>query len=210
MFVETVEFLEKCFPSARRHNLEKYLPYLLEVFSKYDINTPERKASFLSQCSHESGNFNSVVENLNYSSDALMRVWPRHFPTAEVAQRYHRKPEMIANRAYANRMGNGSEESGEGWKFRGRGLIQVTGKFNYTECGKFLGLDLLSNPDLLLEPSGAVHSAAWFWVRHNLNSLADNEDVLSITRRINGGTHGLQDRNEQYQRTITQYRIVDP
>lgn len=206
VFVESVEFLSKCFPQAKRESLESYLPHLLSVFKEYDISTPERKAAFLSQCSHESGQFNRVVENLNYSSDALRRVWPRHFPSKEISDQYHRQPEKIANKAYANRMGNGSESSGEGWKFRGRGLIQVTGKNNYKACGDFLKLALLSRPELLQEPHGAVYSAAWYWTTNKLNLLADKEDVLAITKRINGGTHGLEDRKSQYERVIKIYR----
>jgi len=202
----TVDILQEAFPQSKKERLEYYYSAILQTFEKFDINTPERKAAFLSQCAHESGNFNIVVENLNYSSEALMRVWPRHFTTHEVAQQYHRQPERIANRAYANRMGNGPESSGDGWKYRGRGLIQITGRNNYTACSKGLGLDLINNPELLEKSPAAVLSAGWFWNENKLNLIADTEDITLLTRRINGGVHGLQDRLTKYQTAIKIFR----
>jgi len=196
------EDISRAFPYAKVDNISKYYSGILLTLDKFEINTPERQAAFLSQCAHESANFSRVVENLNYSSDALRSVWPRQFPTKEIANSYHRKPELIANRAYANRMGNGPESSGDGWKYRGRGFIQITGKYNYRLCGDFLQMDLLSCPELLQEDPAAVLSAGWFWSINNLNILADQEDILSITRRINGGTHGLDDRKTKYSNAI--------
>jgi len=176
---------------------------LSEVLSTYNITSKEALASFIAQCGHESAHFNVLEENLNYSADALMRVWPRHFPTKEIANQYARKPEMIASRAYANRMGNGSEESGEGWKYRGRGLIMVTGKDNYRRCSQFLFNDnrLLSEPELILTTNrNAVESACWFWVTNNLNNFVT--DTERTTRIINGGLHGLADRRNLYNKAI--------
>lgn len=190
----SLDILVKCFPFAKKSDLEKYHGAIVDTFKKFDINTPLRQAAFLSQCAHESGNFSAVVENLNYSKEALVRVWPRHFSTIEFAAPYHRKPEKIANRAYRNRMGNGDEASGDGWKYRGRGVIQVTGKTNYSICGKALNVDLIAQPELLQTPMYAILSAGWFWDSNKLNALADKEDTLAVTKRINGGTHGLEDR----------------
>lgn len=160
------------------------------------ITTRLRVAAFISQCAHESSEFRVLQENLNYSALALQRVWPRHFPTAQLAQQYARQPQRIANRAYANRMGNGAEHTGDGWRFRGRGLIQLTGRNNYAACSSALfGSDqLLQEPDLLLQPQWAVASACWFWQRNALNRWADAADITALTRAINGGTNGLDHR----------------
>ena len=175
-------------------HIEKiWLEPLKEVFKEFDISTPARQAAFIGQCQHESNNFKSLEENLNYSKSALCRVWPSRF-TPEVAEEYARKPEKIANKVYSNRMGNGTEESGEGWKYRGRGVIQLTGKNNYRNCGEAIGVDLLSNPERLLEPKYAVLSAGWYWNKKNLNSYADIQDWRSLTKAINGGYNGLDDR----------------
>ena len=173
---------------------EKWLEPLIETFEKYEINTPERQAAFLGQCMHESGNFKYLEENLNYSADRLCAVWPSRFPNAEMAAPYNRNPEKIANKVYSSRMGNGDEDSGEGYAYRGRGVVQLTGKDNYQRCGDALGVDLVGNPDLLKEPKYAMLSAGWFWNKTNLNALADAADLETMTKRINGGLNGLNDR----------------
>lgn len=170
----------------------KWLEPLTNTFSKFEINTPKRQAAFIGQCGHESNNFQTLEENLHYSANALMRVWPSRFPDNDVAEKYANKPEKIANKVYSGRMGN--TEDGDGWKYHGRGLIQLTGKDNYTRCGEALGIDLVNSPDLLLEPEFAAASAGWFWRKHGLNQLADLGDWVAITKRINGGIHGIDDR----------------
>lgn len=169
---------------------------------RFEINTPLRVAAFIAQCAHESGGFTRLVENLNYSADALIRVWPKRFPTMEIALRYHRQPEKIANSVYASRMGNGPESSGEGWKYRGRGLKQLTGKSNYTACGHALGVDLVASPDLLLNPEFASLSAGWFWKTNNCSPLAEAREFELLTKRINGGLIGLSDRRSRYERVL--------
>ena len=165
---------------------------LQAAFDKYDINTPRRQSAFLGQCAHESGNFKTLQENLNYSAEGLMKTWPSRFPTKEVADQYARQPAKIAGKVYNGRLGNTSEE--EASKYLGRGLIQLTGKENYERCGLAIGVDLLSNPDLLLDPRYAALSAGWFWNKKGLNELADQQEHGQITKRINGGTLGLDDR----------------
>ncbi len=172
----------------------KWLEPMLETFEKYDISTPERQAAFIGQCAHESGNFKHLEENLNYSAERLCAVWPSRFPNLEAAAPYHRNPEAIANKVYSCRMGNGPEDSGEGFAFRGRGVVQLTGRDNYQRCGDGLGVDLVGNPDLLKDPKYAMLSAGWFWNKTNLNALADSGDLETMTRRINGGLNGLNDR----------------
>jgi putative chitinase len=169
-----------------------------ETCERFEINDPFRIAGFLSQVAHESGGFKFVKENLNYSVASLMRVWPKHFPTLEIAQRYARNPERIANRAYANRMGNGEEASGDGWKYIGRGLIQLTGKNNYVAYGNACKNDAVESPEMLEQPKYSAESAGWFWNVNRLNALADNQDVVGMTKRINGGIHGLDDRQTKY------------
>jgi putative chitinase len=165
---------------------------LQATFDKYDINTPRRQSAFLGQCTHESGNFKTLQENLNYSAEGLMKTWPSRFPTKEVADQYARQPAKIAGKVYNGRLGNTSEE--EASKYLGRGLIQLTGKENYERCGLAIGADLLSNPDLLLDPRYAALSAGWFWNKKGLNELADAQEHGMITKRINGGLIGLDDR----------------
>jgi putative chitinase len=172
----------------------KWLEPLKETFEKYGIDTAKRQAAFIGQCMHESGGFKLLEENLNYSAKALMATWPSRFPTEEMANQYARNPEKIANKVYGGRMGNGTEETGEGWKYRGRGIKQLTGKENYDRCGSGLGVDLVSDPDKLLDPKYAALSAGWFWNKHNLNDLADKSDVETMTKRINGGLLGLDAR----------------
>jgi putative chitinase len=165
---------------------------LQAAFDKYDINTLKRQAAFIGQCAHESANFKVLQENLNYSAEGLMKTWPSRFSTKEVADQYARQPAKIAGKVYNGRLGNTSEE--EASKYLGRGLIQLTGKENYERCGLAIGVDLLSNPDLLLDPRYAVMSAGWFWNKKGLNELADQQEHGQITKRINGGTLGLDDR----------------
>lgn len=170
----------------------EWLEPLNETMHRFEINTPARISAFIGQCQHESGNFKTLEENLNYSAESLHRVWPSRFPTVEAARPYHRNPEMIANKVYGGRMGN--TEEGDGWLYHGRGLIQLTGKDNYTLCGDALNVDLIHSPDLLLAPRYAALSAGWFWSKNGCNRLADAGDWAALTKRINGGTIGLDDR----------------
>jgi len=176
------------------------------VFPTYEINTPKRVAAFLAQCGHESGGWTVFQENLNYSAEGLNKIFGRYFPTIESAQPYARKPEMIANRVYSSRMGNGDEASGDGWKYRGRGPIQLTGKANYTQFAKEMFEDwegVVNEPDWVNEDKDfALMSAIWFWNKNGLNVLADKEDLLTMTKRINGGTNGLDDRIKHYKEAI--------
>lgn len=178
----------------------KYLQVIRGACKAFDITTENRLSAFLSQIAHESGNLAFTSESLNYSASSLMRVWPRYFPTEEIALAYERKPMAIANRAYANRMGNGDEASGEGWKYRGRGFIQLTGKDNVRAASEFFKEDFLDNPDKLTEPVWCALTAAWFWKINGLNELADQRDTLKITSRINGGTNGLADRLQRFEK----------
>jgi len=170
----------------------KWLGPLEETFAKYGINTTQRQACFIGQCAHESGNFKILQENLNYSAEGLMKTWPSRFPTLEIANQYARQPAKIAGKVYNGRLGNTSEE--EAAKYLGRGLIQLTGKENYANCGSGIGVDLLSNPDLLSTAEYACLSAGWFWNKKGLNDLADTGDYETMTKRINGGLIGLDDR----------------
>ena len=170
----------------------KWLEPLNVVLLKYDINTPVRQAAFIGQCAHESNNFKVLQENLNYSAEGLMKTWPSRFPDLQTANQYARQPAKIAGKVYNGRLGNTSEE--EASKFLGRGLIQLTGKENYDNCGKAIGVDLISEPQLLAEPNYACMSAGWFWNKKGLNALADAKDYDTMTKRINGGLIGLDDR----------------
>lgn len=176
-----------------------FVPALQTAMLKFGITTPLRKAAFLAQVGHESAHLTATVENLNYSASALQKTWPSRFPAALAAQ-VERKPEQIANIAYGLRMGNGPTASGDGWKYRGRGLIQITGWVNYQACGA--ALDLLNKPELLEQPIYAALSAAWFWQSKGLNALADAGDLARITQRINGGQNGAADRAELYARAL--------
>jgi putative chitinase len=182
---------------------EKWLEPLNEAFAKYDISTPARQAFFIGQCAHESGNFKLLEENLRYSATALMRVWPSRFPNLEVANQFAGNAEKIANKVYAGRMGNGDEASGDGYAYRGRGLFQLTGKENYERCGEALGVDLINQPQLLATPHYAALSAAWFWNKKGLNALADSKDYDTMTKRINGGLIGLDDRKAKIAKAIS-------
>jgi putative chitinase len=180
---------------------DKWLDALNATATQFDINTPDRIAGFLSQVAHESAGFTATSENLNYSAESLCRVWPSRF-NADNCQEYARNPEKIANKAYCDRMGNGDEASGDGWKYRGKGLIQLTGKDNYTRFAADTGVDAVENPELLAQPEMAALSAGWFWSTNGLNALADSKDVVAMTKRINGGTHGLADRQSKYSSVV--------
>jgi putative chitinase len=196
----TLELLQKVCPGTKKNVLEKYVGPLYTIAMYYSIlDTKERTAAFLAQLAHESGGFNIVIENLNYSADGLLRVFPKYFPTRELANQYARNPEKIANRVYANRMKNGDEKSGDGWKFRGRGLIQITGRDNYTRFAQSLEMDLDATVEYLETPSGACVSAGWFWDTNKLNVFCDRNDFIGLTKRINGGTNGLADRQHHYE-----------
>lgn len=197
----TLEKLNEAFPDATEQDVIKYYEAFVRVFDEYEINTPTRQAAFIAQVAHESGQLRHVIENLNYSQQGLLRVFKKYF-TPQLAAQYARKPEMIANRVYANRMGNGPEESGDGWMFRGRGLIQLTGRDNYTKFAEDMGMSVDEAIQYLETPDGAVESAAWFWDQRDLNRFADNEDIVTISKRVNGGTNGLQERIELYNHAL--------
>jgi putative chitinase len=175
---------------------------LCQILPDYDINTVPRVSAFLAQTAHESGNYRAIKENLNYKAASLCKVWPKYFPNMEIANAYAQQPERIANRAYGGRMGNGPEESGDGWKFCGRGLIQLTGKDNYSRYAQSLEISLDEASEHLTTFEGCVQSAAWFWEANNLNQWADSGDMLTLTKRINGGTLGLEDRIKHYNHAI--------
>lgn len=211
----TENTLKLIVPFIQDKNLKTFLPIFDILFPAYKINTKERVACFISQIAHESSSLNKIIENLNYSAEGLIKVFPKYFPSMELALQYQRKPEMIANKVYANRMGNGDESSGDGWKFRGRSLIHCTGKDNYRACSLYLFGDerLLKNPELLEEPENAVKAALWYWHSRKLNDIADLDKSFSIiikgykrnkfeylTIKINGGLNGYADRLEFYQR----------
>ena len=183
----------------------KWLEPLLETFEKYEINTPKRQACFIGQCMHESGGFKFLKENLNYSAKGLVATWPSRFPNEEYAEEYARKPERIANKVYSGRMGN--TEDGDGAKYIGRGLIQLTGKDNYKAVTEALGIDLVANPQLLEEPRYAALSAGWFWNKKGLNALADASDIETMTKRINGGSIGIADRKAKIE-MVSKYLVV--
>jgi putative chitinase len=171
---------------------QEWVEPLNATFEKYEINTPKRQACFIGQTMHESGGFKNLVENLNYSAKGLVATWPSRFPNEEYAQEFARKPELIASKVYAGRMGNETPEDAA--KYIGRGLIQLTGKENYANCGLGLGVDLIGHPDWLSDPKYAALSAGWFWTKKNLNVLADENAIETMTKRINGGSIGLEDR----------------
>ena len=183
-----------------------YVPQWYEAVSsilpEYEINTPQRVAAFLAQCAHESGGFVFLKENLNYKAPSLRKVFPKYFQDDATASAYANKPERIANRVYANRMGNGDESSGDGWRYCGRGLIQLTGKDNYTFFAASLDIPVEEASEYLQTFEGAVQSACFFWEQNNLNKWADSGDILTLTKRINGGTIGLEDRIKHYEHAL--------
>lgn len=175
---------------------------LEQLLPEYEIDNYLRISAFLAQCVHESGGFTLIRENLNYRWQTLRRVFPKYFPTDDLAKEYAHKPQHIANRVYANRMGNGPESSGDGWRFCGRGLIQVTGRDNYSWFAASLDITPEEASEYMETFEGAAQSACWFWESNHLNSLADTNDFDALTRRINGGTNGLEDRLEHYHRIL--------
>ena len=205
--------------AAKIKDPDKWLQPLIETCVEFEINTEQRVAAFLAQTSHESGGYTMLIENLNYRAATLAACWPNRFaelgpnkkpkrdakgaliPT-KVALSIEKKPELIANMVYSSRMGNGPPQSGEGWKYRGRGLKQLTGKDNYKRCGDALNLDLVNNPDLLLEPMPAARSAGWFWKVNNLSPLADASDIKGMTKKINGGFIGLEARQALFDKIM--------
>ena len=205
--------------AARVKDPDKWLQAIVETCVEFEINTPQRIAGFLAQTSHESAGYTMLEENLRYKAATLAACWPNRFaelgpdkkpkkgekgaliPT-KVAHSIAGKPELIANMVYSSRMGNGPPQSGEGWLYRGRGAKQLTGKDNYKRCGEALGLDLLANPDLLLEPVPAARSAGWFWKTNNLSKFADEGDIKGMTKKINGGYIGLEKRQELYNKIM--------
>jgi putative chitinase len=180
---------------------EKWTPYLNMAMLKYDIDTPQRQAMFLAQIAHESANFRATVENFNYSAEGLRKTFGKYFDETS-AQEYARDPERIANRAYANRMGNGDEASGDGWRFRGRGLIQLTGRTNYALYSLQNANNALIEPESVGRIELASDSAGWFWSTNRLNQLSDTGDIRVVTRRVNGGFNGLDDRQVKYERLL--------
>jgi putative chitinase len=172
----------------------KWVGPLNETFERFSILTPRQQAAFLGQCGHECGNFRVLEENLNYRAETLMKIWPRRFPTLEIANQYAKNPKKIANKVYADRMGNRDEASGDGYRFRGRGCIQLTGSANYYHAGKALGVDFIMEPDLVATPQYAALTAGFFWNTQKLNAIAESGNNLALTKKINGGTIGLNDR----------------
>ena len=178
---------------------------LSQLLPDYEINTPQRIAAFVAQCSHESAGFTALKENLNYKAATLRKIFPKYFPTDDLANAYANMPnkqEAIANRVYASRMGNGDEHSGDGYRYCGRGLIQLTGKSNYQSFADSLEMNVEDVPEYLATFEGAAQSACWFWETNNLNQWADKGDILTLTKRINGGTIGLEDRIKHYEHAL--------
>ena len=196
----TEEKLKKCL--SRNKNIPELFVSLEKVLPKYEITTVERVAAFLAQCGHESLDFTVLQENLNYGAKGLLGLFKKYFPNEALAKQYERKPEKIANKIYANRMGNGPEESGDGWAHRGRGAIQLTGKLNYQAFANSIGLTLEDAITYCATTDGAIESACWFWQKNKLNVIADKKDVLAMTKKINGGTIGLEDRKKHYEHNI--------
>jgi putative chitinase len=172
---------------------------LNESFDKYEINTVNRAAGFLAQCGHESNGFTVLKENLNYSAEGLNKIFKKYFPTLESATPYARNPQKIANKVYGGRMGNGPESSGDGFKFCGRGAIQLTGHDNYSQFAASVGMTIDEAVADLETLDGAIESACWFWKKNGLNAICDKDDIVTMTKRINGGTIGLDDRKKHYE-----------
>lgn len=200
----TLEILQKLCPQTKPAVLKKYAESLHETAEYYDMYVnKKRAAAFIAQVAHESGGFNFVKENLNYSAKGLRTTFKKYFADESTANAYAKQPVKIANRVYANRMGNGDEASGDGYKYCGRGLIQLTGKQNYTKFAADLGISVDETVAYLETPEGAVSSAGWFWDNNNLNSYCDKDDFVGLTKRINGGTIGLEDRKHHYELALS-------
>lgn len=206
----TSSMLEKMMPGIK--DAEGWASAMNKILPKYGITTVDRIAAFISQTGHESGSYNRLVENLNYSATGLAKTWPSRFALRDIkgnilkphrpndlARAVERKPEEIANITYANRLGNGDQATGDGWKYRGRGLIQLTGKENYQRFANSIKLSLDKTVEYMTTKEGAIESACWFWASNSLNAIADKRDVSALTRRINGGTHGLEDRKTRFE-----------
>lgn len=183
---------------TNNHYVNEWYAALNTLLPDYDINTVPRVAAFIAQCAHESGGFKMLKENLNYRAVTLRKIFPKYFPTDALAEQYAGKQELIANKVYGNRMGNGDESSGDGFRYCGRGLIQLTGKNNYMAFAESIETPVEEIPEFLGTFEGAVQSACWFWETNNLNQWADSGDILTLTKRINGGTIGLEDRIKHY------------
>lgn len=195
----TLDLLQHMCPHTKSSILEGYVEPLNTVAEYYEMTAnPARLAGFLAQVAHESGGFVAVKENLNYSAKGLMGTFKKYFPDEATAKAYERKPEKIANKVYANRMSNGDEASGDGYRFCGRGLIQLTGRANYTKFAADLNMSIEDTVAYLETPNGAVASAGWFWDNNNLNQYCDSGDFVTLTKRINGGTIGLEDRKHHF------------
>lgn len=184
------------------YGVEYWYPELAEMLPIFDITTLARTAAFIAQTAHESGGYRALKENLNYRAETLMKLWPKRFPTAEIANQYAHNPEAIANYVYANRMGNGAPETGDGYRYCGRGLIQLTGKDNYLRFAEYAGIAVEDAPEYIETPRGAVHSACWFWYVNDCSAYADAGDIEGLTKRINGGTIGLADRINHYNHAV--------
>lgn len=197
----TREQLHSLFETTKSAIIDKFVEPLNETLEKFEINTPARIAMFFAQIGHESGGLNIVEENLNYRPERLQVIFPKYFAGVDTSQFAHH-PEKIANRVYANRMGNGPESSGDGYKFRGRGLIQLTGHDNYAHFAEAMGMSIDEAVEYMQTPAGACMSAGWFWHTHGLNQFADHHDCLGATKRINGGTIGLHEREEIYKEAL--------
>jgi len=195
----TLDLLTHVCPHTKSSILEGYLEPLNTVAEYYEMNAnPARLAGFIAQTAHESGGYTTIKENLNYSAKGLMGTFKKYFPSEDIANQYAKKPERIANRVYANRMSNGDESSGDGYRFCGRGLIQLTGRANYTKFANDLSMSLEETVAYLETPNGAVSSAGWFWDNNKLNQYCDSGDFVTLTKRINGGTIGLEDRKHHF------------
>ena len=200
--MSTLLTLDQLKQMVKNPHIDHWYAALSQLLDDYEINTPRRIAAFIAQCAHESGNFVFIKENLNYKAASLRKVFPKYFPTDVQAAEYANKPERIANRVYANRMGNGNEASGDGYRYCGRGLIQLTGKDNYTFFAGSLSISEADASEYLATFEGAAQSACWFWEQNNLNRLADAGDIKGLTRAINGGYIGLEDRCNHYEHAL--------
>jgi putative chitinase len=196
----TKEQLKQLLP--KNPYIDQWHKALSQLLPDYEINTPQRIAAFVAQCAHESGGFVFLTENLNYKAESLTKLFGKYFPNLAVAKEYERKPEKIANRIYANRMGNGDEASGDGYKYRGRGLIQLTGKTNYAWFAASLEISSEEAAEYTQTFEGAAQSACWFWETNKINAFADKGDIVGMTKRINGGTIGLEDRKKHYEHAL--------
>ena len=191
--------IRRIMPNVKEARVKEFVKCFNEWSDRFGISTPLRFVHFIAQIAHESGEFKSMEENLNYSADGLLRVFPKYF-TKETAAQYARKPEKIANKVYANRMGNGNEASGDGWRFKGRGAIGTTGRDNYKAYAdsEFCVGDLMNHPEWLAQSPGCYKSAMYFWWKNGLNQIADTDDVVKVTKRVNGGINGLAQRQYYY------------